>query len=154
MNNKLFCVLIVVVTLSTIFGCAESKSVEELRKEFDGVFFLDGKRYGEPKKSLHYIVFDQDSTYIHTYIYNGDTLSHTGKWEIVCYKESNEIHFWVNDWIPYGKDPNRDYLVNPYIQILGGNKNSDYLALRFHIDCGYEFEKISSYQAKKIGIKE
>ena len=111
MNNKLFCVLIVVVVLSTIFGCAESKSVEELRKEFDGVFFLDGKRYGEPKKSLHYIVFDQDSTYIHTYIYNGDTLSHTGKWKIVCYKESNEIHFWVSDWIPYGKDPNRDYLV-------------------------------------------
>lgn len=153
MNNKLFCVLIVVVTLPTIFGCAESKSVEELRKEFDGVFLLDGKRYGEPQKSLHYIVFAQDSTYIHTYICDGDTLSHIGKWKIGSYKDGR-IFFWVTDWIPYGKDPNRDSHLNPGIQILGGYKNSDYLALRFHIDCGYEFEKISSDQAKKLGIKE
>lgn len=150
MNNKIFCVLIVVVTLSTIFGCAESKSVEELRKEFDGVFLLDGKRYGEPQKSLHYIVFAQDSTYIHTYICDGDTLSHKGKWGIGNVEYG--IYFRVRDWIPYGEDPNRDLNLNPHIQILGGNKNSDYLALRFHIDCGYEFEKISSHQAKKLGI--
>ena len=151
MNNKLFCVLIVVVVLSTIFGCAESKSVEELRKEFDGVFLLDGKRYNEPHNSLHYIVFAQDSTYIHKFICNGDTLSHIGKWKIGSYKDGR-IFFWVTDWIPYGNDPNRDLHLNPGIQILGGNKNSDYLALRCHIDCGYEFEKISSYQANKLGI--
>lgn len=151
MNNKLFCVLIVVVTLSTIFGCAERKSVEELRKEFDGVFLLDAIFYHEPTNSLHYIVFAQNSTYIHKYIYNGDTLSHIGKWRIGSYEDGG-IFFRVTDWIPYGKDPNRDSHLNPGIQILGGYKNSDYLALRFHIDCGYEFEKISSDQAKKLGI--
>ena len=151
MNNKLFCVLIIVVTLSTIFGCAERKKVEELRKEFDGVFLLDGKRYGEPKQSLHYIVFAQDSTYVHKYIYNGDTLSHKGKWRIDSYE--GKIYFRVRDWMSYGNDPNRRLQINPpAIQILGGYKNSDYLALRFHIDCGYEFEKISSHQAKKLGI--
>lgn len=53
MNNKLFCVLIVVVTLSTIFGCAENQR---------GVLeqYLDSKGYSviEPK-TVNYVKGDK-----------------------------------------------------------------------------------------------
>ncbi|MBO7439796.1 MAG: hypothetical protein J6U21_08970 [Bacteroidales bacterium] len=154
MKNNIVFALIIVVALSTIIACYEEKrSVDELRQLFNGVFLLDAKRNGEPPNSLHYIVFYQDSTYVHTYINDGITLSHKGKWVLGIYKRDQSIYFDLLQWLPYGNDPFRDYHYEEYSAIPHfGTDKDDWASLQFDIDLGYEFEKISPYRAKILGI--
>ncbi|MBR5958208.1 MAG: hypothetical protein IKZ99_07590 [Salinivirgaceae bacterium] len=159
MGNRFFKVLGMSFVVTLFAGCKETRSVDELSKLFDGIFLLDAKWEHEPENSLHYIVFYQDCTYIHKYILNGDTLINNGAWSLGKYKRSNKFYFDLYHWIPYGNDPfplrenetyNDERSVMPYF----GTKNDDWAGLRFHIDLGYDFVKISKQEADRLGIKE
>lgn len=82
MITKIIKILFLGVSLLSIIGCYEEKhNIEGLGMLFDGV----AQRNGEP----HYLVFYQDSTYVHTFINNGDDLSQTGTWNIGILNLSN-----------------------------------------------------------------
>ena len=136
-------------------GCADPRSTEEIRKLYDGIFLLE-KGYRERENSLHYIIFYQDSTYIHKYIVGNDTLVNKGKWKMI--KRVSYGHtFWLYDWVPYGKDPyplKNDEICQDRFPAILLHKSDDYAGLRFQIDLGYEFDKISKQNADRLGIKE
>ena len=143
--------------IALFMGCKETRSVEELRELFDGIFLLD-KGAHEPENSLHYIIFYQDSTYTHKYILNGDTLINEGIWKFGKYKDDS-YYFKLKRWIPYGNDPfpleedeiyDETRSVTPYF----GTKKDDYAGLSFHIDLYYDFKKISKQNADRLGIWE
>ena len=151
MKNKLIKIVGLFFVIALFMGCADPRSAEEKIKLYDGIFLLE-KGYRERENSLHYIIFYQDSTYIHKYIVGSDTLVNKGKWKL-----ANNIGFCLYDWIPYGRDP---YLMfekkrkNSYPAILLGSKNDDYAGLQFDIDGAYDFKKISKQNADRLGIKE
>jgi len=151
MKNKLIKIVGLFFVIALFMGCADPRSTEEIRELYDGIFLLV-KGNGEPENSLHYIIFYQDSTYIHKYIVGSDTLVNKGKWKL-----ANNIGFCLYDWIPYGRDP---YLMfekkrkNSYPAILLGSKNDGYAGLQFDIDGAYDFKKISKQNADRLGIKE
>lgn len=151
MKNKLIKIVGLSFVIALFMGCADPRSAEEKSKLFDGIFLLE-KEYRERENSLHYIIFYQDSTYIHKYIVGSDTLVNKGKWKL-----ANNIGFCLYDWIPYGRDP---YLMfekkrkNSYPAILLGSKNDGYAGLQFDIDGAYDFKKISKQNADRLGIKE
>ena len=153
MNKFVSFILLISVTQS-LAGCSDPRSTEEIRELYDGIFLLV-KGNGEPENSLHYIIFYQDSTYVHKYIIDSDTLVNKGKWKITK-KVSYGHTFCLYDWIPYGRDP---YLrfekkrKNSYPSILL-HKNDDYAGLQFDIDGGYDFKKISKQNADRLGIRE
>ena len=150
MKNKLIKIVGLFFVIALFMGCADPRSTEEISKLYDGIFLLR-KGNGEPINSLHYIIFYQDSTYIHKYIVGGDTLINKGKWKL-----ANNFDFCLYDWIPYGNDPSLMYeetRKNSYPDILL-HKSDDYAGLRFHIDLGYDFKKISKQKADRLGIKE
>lgn len=150
MKNKLIKIVGLSFVIALFMGCADPRSAEEIRKLYDGIFLLE-KEYRERENSLHYIIFYQDSTYIHKYIVDGDTLVNKGKWKL-----ANNIGFCLYDWIPYGRDP---YLMfekkrkNSYPDILL-HKSDDYAGLQFDIDGAYDFKKISKQKADRLGIRE
>lgn len=150
MMNKFMRFFLLIAVSQSLIGCSDSRSTEEISKLYDGIFLLV-KGNGEPENSLHYIIFHQDSTYIHKYIVGSDTLVNKGKWKL-----ANNIGFCLYDWIPYGRDP---YLMfekkrkNSYPSILL-HKSDDYAGLQFDIDGGYDFKKISKQKADRLGIRE
>lgn len=150
MKNKLIKIVGLFFVIALFMGCADPRSTEEIRELYDGIFLLE-KEYRERENSLHYIIFYQDSTYIHKYIVGSDTLVNKGKWKL-----ANNIGFCLYDWIPYGRDP---YLrfekkrKNSYPAILL-HKSDDYAGLQFDIDGAYDFKKISKQNADRLGIKE
>ena len=153
--NKLVRFFLLIAVSQSLIGCSDPRSTEEISKLYDGIFLL-GKGYGEPINSLHYIIFYQDSTYIHKYIVGNDTLVNKGKWNMTK-KVSYGHTFCLYDWIPYGNDPSllmyEEKRKNSYPSILL-HKNDDYAGLRFQIDLGYDFKKISKQKADRLGIKE
>ncbi|MBR5642811.1 MAG: hypothetical protein IKW77_01335 [Salinivirgaceae bacterium] len=156
MKNKTAKIIGLSLVIALFTGCADPRSTEEISKLYDGIFLL-GKRYGEPINSLHYIIFYQDSTYIHKYIVGNDTLVNKGKWNMT--KSVGYGHtFCLYDWIPYGNDPSllmyEEKRKNSYPSILLGSKKDDWAGLRFQIDLGYDFKKISKQNADRLGIKE
>lgn len=154
MKNKLIKIVGLFFVIALFMGCADPRSTEEISKLYDGIFLLE-KGYRERENSLHYIIFYQDSTYIHKYIVDGDTLVNKGKWKITK-KVSYGHTFCLYDWIPYGRDP---YLrfekkrKNSYPAILL-HKSDDYAGLQFDIDGAYDFKKISKQKADRLGIRE
>ena len=153
--NKLVRFFLLISVTQSLAGCSDPRSTEEIRELYDGIFLLV-KGNGEPENSLHYIIFYQDSTYVHKYIIDGDTLVNKGKWKITK-KVSYGHTFWLYDWIPYGKDPypleNGEICQDRFPSILL-HKNDDYAGLRFQIDLGYDFKKISKQKADRLGIRE
>lgn len=121
-------------------------------KLYDGIFLLE-KGYRERENSLHYIIFYQDSTYIHKYIVGSDTLVNKGKWKL-----ANNIGFCLYDGVPYGEDPyplkSDEICQDRFPAILLGSKNDDYAGLQFDIDGAYDFKKISKQNADRLGIRE
>ena len=150
MKNVITKIIGLLFVIALFTECKDPRSTEEIRELYDGIFLLV-KGNGEPENSLHYIIFHQDSTYIHKYIVGSDTLVNKGKWKL-----ANNIGFCLYDWIPYGRDP---YLMfekkrkNSYPSILL-HKSDDYAGLQFDIDGGYDFKKISKQKADRLGIKE
>ena len=158
MKNKLIKIIGLSFMLALFMSCKETRSIEELRKLFDGIFLLD-KWAHEPDNSLHYIILYQDCTFIHKYILNGDTLINEGIWKFGKYKRSGKFYFDLYHWIPYGNDPfpleeeekyNNERSVTPYF----GLRNDYWAAIGFHIDLAYDFKKISKQKADRLGIRE
>ena len=151
MKNKTAKIIGVSLVIALFAGCADPRSAEEISKLYDGIFLLE-KAYRERENSLHYIIFYQDSTYVHKFIVNGDTSINKGKWRLTYY-----FNFYLYNWIPYGNDPyplkNGEKCQDRFPSILL-HKNDDYAGLRFQIDLGYDFKKISKQNADRLGIKE
>ena len=149
--NKLLRFFLLIAVSQTLVGCSDPRSAEEISKLYDGIFLLE-KAYRERENSLHYIIFYQDSTYVHKFIVDGDTSINKGKWRLTYY-----FNFYLYDWIPYGNDPfplkNGEICQDRFPSILL-HKNDDYAGLRFQIDLGYDFKKISKQNADRLGIKE
>ncbi|MBR2196499.1 MAG: hypothetical protein IJ911_12920 [Salinivirgaceae bacterium] len=151
MKNVITKIIGMLFVIALFTECKDPRSAEEISKLYDGIFLLE-KGYRERENSLHYIIFYQDSTYIHKYIVGGDTLINKGKWRL-----TNYFNFYLYDWIPYGKDPfplkDGEKCQDRFPSILL-HKNDDYAGLRFQIDLGYDFKKISKQNADRLGIKE
>lgn len=154
MINKLVRFFLLIAVSQSLTGCSDPRSAEEISKLYDGIFLLE-KEYRERENSLHYIIFYQDRAYIHKYIVDGDTLINMGKWKLSEYKRKS--FFDLYNWIPYGNDPyplkNGEKCQDRFPSILL-HKNDDYAGLRFQIDLGYDFKKISKQKADRLGIRE
>ncbi len=125
--------------------CACTK-VDYVMKDFVGVYHY--KHMYKEYHILDYLILNNDSTYLHVYINNNDTIRHISKWSFSRVGQYETLQFYNWEWFE-----KEHCFSEEHWEIYSPFEYSPY-SLRFHPDVDEVLFRIDSIEAADIGIKE
>ena len=136
-------ILLLMMLCYIIYACTK---VEYVMKDFIGVYYYEHmyKEYN----ILDYLILNSDSTYIHVYIYNNDTIRHIGKWYFSGADQYEDFHFYDWEWF------NKEHCFPEECWETYSPFDYSPYSIRFHPDANEVLYRVDSVEAASIGIKE